>query len=380
MNEDKFFYLLIFLILILMLIFILAILLINRINHKNNQELKKQLQDYIDNLYSYNLNLQQNIGNIRNSLSQDMLNFQNQMQSSFQSLNDSTGRGMSDFNKHIEDSLRSNMQSTNELFQKITERLGILDNSQKEIVDLSKNIISLEAILQDKKARGVFGEIELYSLLKNIYGDNRKFWIPQYHLTNGTIVDAVILGNGGINNLAIDAKFPLDNYRRMIDDTLDDLSRKQATKLFAGDIKKHLDDIASKYLGTSENIPLALMFIPSEAVYAKIYADFSEIVDYSYKKHVFMVSPSTLMAYITAVKAIYLNYESNAKADKLYAFLKTLEMEFKRFAERNTKLYNDYCHLNDDFKALNITGDKLNKLFAKINEGNFDEVEENEHS
>ena len=91
MNEDKFFYLLIFLILILMLIFILAILLINRINHKNNQELKKQLQDYIDNLYSYNLNLQQNIGNIRNSLSQDMLNFQNQMRSSFQSLNDSTG-------------------------------------------------------------------------------------------------------------------------------------------------------------------------------------------------------------------------------------------------------------------------------------------------
>ena len=248
MNEDKFFYLLIFLILILMLIFILAILLINRINHKNNQELKKQLQDYIDNLYSYNLNLQQNIGNIRNSLSQDMLNFQNQMQSSLRSLNDSTGRGMSDFNKHIEDSLRSNMQSTNELYQKITERLGILDNSQKEIVDLSKNIISLEAILQDKKARGVFGEIELYSLLKNIYGDNRKFWIPQYHLTNGTIVDAVILGNGGINNLAIDAKFPLDNYRRMIDDTLDDLSRKQATKLFAGDIKKHLDDIASKYL------------------------------------------------------------------------------------------------------------------------------------
>lgn len=310
---------------------------------------------------------------LRNNISNDLNNFQNNLNKSLNNLNQLTNNQLNNFQKNINDNLMSSFKATNETFAKISERMIVIDEAQKGLNELSSNIVSLENILQDKKSRGTFGEIELYALLETAFGSDNNRWLKQYQLSSGVRADAVIFGGETLGTICVDSKFPLENYRRIYDESLTVDEREKAKKEFKNNVIKHINDIKNKYIIPGETAEMAYMFLPAEAIFAEIYANFNEIVDKSYEAKVYIVSPTTLMAYLTAIRSIYLGQTKDKKAKEIEKLLAELSIEFDRFKTRNEKLYDDYKKLGSDFESLNTTSKKITKRFNKINNGEINE-------
>jgi len=316
---------------------------------------------FVSNRRSTN-DLYRNINEFRNSLNNTFLNLNNSINDEFNSFSDRLNSNLIQANRN-----------NNEVFNSINEKMIKINETQKSLNQLSQDIINLQSILTDKKTRGIFGETELYSLLEMAYGNDYTFYQKQYHLNNGSVADAVIFGGESMGVLCIDSKFPLENYRRIHDDKLDNVSKQLASKMFVQDVKKHINDIADKYIIDGQTCKVAYMFIPAEAIFSEIYASYEEVVEYSYQKKVYLVSPTTLMAYITAIKSIYLGQKKDKKAKQIEILLAELAVEFTRFNERNEILYKDYEKLSSDFIALSTTANKISKKFNKLNQGDIDE-------
>lgn len=195
-------------------------------------------------------------------------------------------------NSKVEDKLKEGFAQTNQTFNNVLVRLTKIDEAQKKIDQLSGEIISLQDILTDKKTRGIFGEVQLNQILIAAFGENNtKLYDTQYKLSNGTIADAVLLAPQPLGKVVIDSKFPLENYRRMIDNTISKEIRLQHERDFEINIKKHIDDIANKYIIANETSKQAVMFIPAEAIFAQIHAYHDKLLDYAQKKQVWLASP-----------------------------------------------------------------------------------------
>ena len=210
-------------------------------------------------------------------------------------------------------------------------------------------------------------------MLEAAYGTNEERYQKQYRLINGYIADAVIFGGESLGLICVDSKFPLENYRKLYDENASAQDKEVARKFFRNDVKKHIDDIKNKYIIPGVTAEMAYMFIPAEAVFSEIYSNFEDLVDLSYQSKVYLVSPTTLMAYITAIKSIYLGQTKDQKAKEIQILLNELSVEFNRFYERSQNLYKDYQKLNSDFDQVNTTSNKIVKKFEKINSGDIDE-------
>ena len=174
-------------------------------------------------------------------------------------------------NDHVNERLDQSYEKTNQTFTSILERLSKIDEAQKKIDHLSGDIISLQSVLTDKKTRGIFGEVNLTHILSNVFGENnQKIYCLQYPLVNGTIVDCALFTPTPLGLICIDSKFPLENYRIMVDKNQPLEFRKQSEKLFKLDMKKHIDDIASKYIIPGITSDQAILFLPAEAIFAEV--------------------------------------------------------------------------------------------------------------
>jgi len=309
-----------------------------------------------------NNDINNTLAKMRDSLSENLLKFSNNINHDFNDLSD-----------RVSSNLIQTHKATNEVFNNINERMVRIDEAQKGLNELSNEVVSLQRILNDKKSRGTFGEIELYSLLEAAYGTNYERYQKQYHLDNGYIADAVIFGGDTLGLVCIDSKFPLENYRRLYDDTLNSQEKEAARKAFKNDVKKHIDDIKNKYIVPGITADLAYMFIPAESIFSEIYANFEELVDLSYQSKVYLVSPTTLMAYITAIRSIYLGQTKDQKAKEIQELLSELSIEFDRLYERTSNLCKDYQKLSSDFDLVTTTSNKIIKKFNRINSGDIDE-------
>ncbi|MDR1793817.1 MAG: DNA recombination protein RmuC [Erysipelotrichaceae bacterium] len=265
---------------------------------------------------------------------------------------------------------------TNQAFEDFKVQLTRIDETQKNLTGLSQNITALQNILMDKKSRGTFGEVELYSLLEIAFGTNDSRYRRQYTLSNNTKVDAVIFGPPPMGIIPIDSKFPLENYNRMVDGELSDTLRSGARAQFVRDVRKHIDDIATKYIIAGETTDFAYLFIPAEAVFAEIIGRMDDLVQYSYRQHVYLVSPTTLMAYLTAIKAIYLGQQRNEKVELIQKAFNNLSDEFTRFAKRFTEINRDFERLHTDFYQVSTTSEKIQRRFADIKAVDLGEQEE----
>lgn len=330
--------------LVTIIICLLAIVISNSSNNKKKTE--------IDN----------SISSMKDSMNENLLKFANNMNHDFNDLSD-----------RVNSNLIQTHRVTSEVFNRINERMVKIDEAQKGINELSNEVVSLQRILTDKKSRGTFGEIELYSLLEAAYGVNNDKYQKQYHLPNGYIADACIFGGDTLGLICVDSKFPLENYRRIYDENATNIEKENARKAFKNDVKKHIDDIATKYIIPGVTADMAYMFIPAEAIFSEIYANFEELVDLSYDRKVYLVSPTTLMAYITAIRSIYLGQTKDQKAKEIQELLAELSVEFNRFFDRNQTLYKDYQKLNSDFEQINTTANKIIKKFEKINDGDIED-------
>ena len=201
------------------------------------------------------------------------------MNDNFNGLNDRTEKKLTQINDKVNERLDDNFAKTNRTFTNILERLSKIDEAQKKIDTLSTDIVSLQSILTDKKSRGIFGEINLKHILVSIFGEkNDKVYRLQYTFPNTTIADAVIFAPEPLGTVAIDSKFPLEHYQKMVDKNLSQVDRNMAEKEFKIDVKKHIDAIANKYIIPGVTSDQAIMFLPAEALFAEINAYHSDLI------------------------------------------------------------------------------------------------------
>ena len=334
-------------ILILVILLILSnIYLIIMVNKRKNS---KETLDIVERMGKLELNIMK-----------DLTSFK-------ESINDKLDLKLNEINNKVSARIDENFEKTNKTFTNVLERLTKIDEAQKKIDNLSVDIVSLENILTDKKTRGIFGEVNLYNILKNIFGEkNDLIYKMQYRLSNGTIADSVIFAPAPLNTIAIDSKFPLENYRIMVDKRKSDELRSIASKKFKLDVKKHIDDISSKYIIEGETSNQAMMFIPAEAIFAEINAYHPDLVEYAYRKRVWLTSPTTLISTLTMILMIIQNIERDKYTSIIHEELNKLGIEFSRFKERFDKLSKSILTVNKDVEAFNITTDKIKKKFDNI--------------
>ena len=261
-------------------------------------------------------------------------------------------------------------------FTSVLERLSTNDEAQKKIELIFSDIVSLQSVLTDKKSRGIFGEVNLKHILVSVFGENPKnIYQMQYPFSNGTIADCVLFAPEPLGLIAIDSKFPLENYQNMVDRNNSELVRREALKGFKADMKKHIDAISSKYIIPGVTADQAILFLPAEAIFAEINAYHQDLIDYSYNKKVWITSPTTLISTLTTIQIIMKNIERDKYAKVIHDELKLLDVEFSRYRERWDKLSRSIDTVSKDVKDLNTTTDKITKRFNAINQVDVDKLD-----
>ena len=295
--------------------------------------------------------------------------FSHSINEDFEKLNERIENRLNIINDKVNSRLDENFERTNKTFTNVLERLSKIDEAQKKIDTLSSDIVSLQGVLTDKKTRGIFGEVNLELILSNVFGkNNTKIYKMQYTLSNGTIADCCLFAPQPLGLIAIDSKFPLENYQLMVDKNNNIAIRNQAEKMFKLDMKKHIDAISSKYIIPSETSEQAILFLPAEALFAEINAYHPEILEYAYKKRVWLTSPTTLISTLTTIQVIIKNIERDKYAKIIHQELVLLDQEFKRYKDRWDKLYRSIETVSKDVKDIHTTTDKITKRFNSINQ------------
>ena len=275
----------------------------------------------------------------------------------------------------VNERLDKNIKKTNKTFTSVLERLSKIDEAQKKIDTLSTDIVSLQSILTDKKSRGIFGEVNLRHIMSSVFGENNhKVYQLQYTFENGTIADCVLFAPEPLGTIAIDSKFPLEHYRMMVDKNNSVAVRNESEKQFRMDMKKHIDAISSKYIIPGVTSDQAILFLPAEAIFAELNAYHEEIIEYAYKKRVWITSPTTLISTLTTIQVIMQNIERDKYATIIHRELKLLSEEFKRYKDRWDKLSRSIDTVSKDIKDIHTTTNKITKRFESINRVEMDEI------
>ena len=317
-------------------------------------------------------NITERLGRLETNVVKELGEFKNDVNTAlnndFEKLNEKIERKINIMNDHVNERLDVNFEKTNKTFTSVLERLSKIDEAQKKIDSLSTDIVSLQSILTDKKTRGIFGEINLNHIMVSVFGDNNdSIYKMQYTFDTGVIADCVLFAPEPLGTIAIDSKFPLENYRVMIDKNKSIMERQVAEKQFKIDVKKHIDAISSKYIIKGVTSNQAIMFLPAEALFAELNAYHEDIIEYAYKKRVWITSPTTLMSTLTTIELVIKNIEKDKYTNIIHEELNKLSIEFSRYKERWDKLSRSIEAVSRDANDIHITTDKISKRFDAIN-------------
>lgn len=338
-----------------LLIVNLILLVISLMKNINEREITTRLQ-------TLEINTMKELQSFKDDLNKSLHN-------DFEHLNEQVEKRLLAVNEQVNLRLDQNFEKTNKTFTNVIERLSKIDEAQKKIDILSSDIISLQSILTDKKTRGIYGEVNLKHLMSNIFGEkNDTIYRLQYPLPNGTIVDCILFAPSPLGTIGIDSKFPLEHYQKMVDRKLSKEERLIAEKQFKLDVKKHIDAIADKYIIEGVTSRQAIMFLPAEAIFAEINAYHQDLVDYAYRRRVFITSPTTLISTLTVIQMIIKNMEKDKYTSIIHEELNKLGLEFARYKERWDKLSKSIQTVNKDVENVSITTDKISKKFTSINQ------------
>jgi DNA recombination protein RmuC len=287
---------------------------------------------------------------------------QDSLQKNMSSMRDETSQKLKEISGQVEKRLTEGFEKTTETFTDVVKRLALIDEAQKKITELSTNVVSLQEVLTDKRSRGAFGEVQLSAMIRNMLPE--KAFALQHTLSNGKRVDCMIFLPQPTGNVAIDAKFPLESYRQMIDTKTSSANKTIARKQFTLDIKKHIQDISNKYIITGETSNGAMMFVPAEAVFAEIHANFPELVDTAHKANVWITSPTTTMAILTTARAVLKDEATRKQVHIIQEHLGKLSENFGRFEKRMNNLAQ---HINLAYKDVDEVHASAKKITAHFN-------------
>jgi DNA recombination protein RmuC len=283
---------------------------------------------------------------------------------------------LNDISGQVEKRLNKGFEKTNETFIDVVKRLALIDAAQKRITDLSSSVVSLQEVLTDKRSRGAFGEVQMAALVRNVMPETS--FSLQHTLSNGKRADCLLFLPDPTGNIVIDSKFPLDSFQRMLDPDAHEIDRNSAERQFKLDIKKHISDIADKYIIADETADGAIMFIPAEAVFAEIHAHHSDLVEEAQRRRVWMVSPTTMMAVLTTARAVLKDSATRKQVHLIQEHLINLAKDFERFRSRMDNLAKHIKLANDDVGQVHTSASKISSRFEKIEKVELDDEDDDE--
>jgi DNA recombination protein RmuC len=268
-------------------------------------------------------------------------------------------------------SMESSTRNTMESLRVLHERLGIIDNAHKNLTDLTTQVTTLRDVLANKQSRGAFGQARMEAIVRD--GLPKGTYEFQYTLSSGKRPDCVVFLPDA-RPLCIDAKFPLEAMTALHDARSDEDKRAAAQRLRT-DVLKHVSDIAEKYLIAGETQDSALMFVPSESVYAEIHDGFDDVIQKAYRARVVLVSPSLLMLAIQVMQQIMKDARIRDAADQIRNEVINLGDDLGRLRERVLKLQKHFGDVNEDIRLILISADKIEKRAGRIEELDFSKAD-----
>jgi DNA recombination protein RmuC len=263
------------------------------------------------------------------------------------------------------ENLSGSAQATAKSLGELSQRLETIDKAQKNITNLSEQVVSLQHVLDDKHARGAFGEVQLNDIVVDALPPSAYSF--QKVLSNAKRADCIINLPNPPGPIVIDAKFPLTSYSAMLD-TDNDIERAAHAKQLGVDTKKHIKDIAERYIIPGETSDSALMFIPSEAVYAEIHAHHPDVIELSHRSKVYLVSPTTMMATLTTVRAVLRDVRMREQAGLIQVEIAVMLKDVDRLLDRVRKLESHFDQADRDIKDIRISANKISSRGTKIEE------------
>lgn len=308
--------------------------------------------------------LQKGIQDTRFNVKEALTDYAQELGKRVESLTQTTDQRLKEINQQVEKRLTEGFEKTTETFSDVIKRLALIDAAQKKITELSSSVVSLQEILNDKRSRGTFGEVQLSALIRNVLPEQHFSF--QHSLSNGKRPDCILFLPEPTGNIAIDAKFPLENFRLLIDSSLSENDKRPIEQQFRVDIRKHIQDIAEKYIIPGETADGAVMFIPAEAVFSEIHAHYYDLVEAAHRAKVWMVSPTTMMAILTTARAVLKDAATRQQLHVIQKHLNMLASDFDRFQRRMDNLAKHIAKAHVDVDEVHTSAKKITQRFGQI--------------
>ena len=301
----------------------------------------------------------------------------------FDSLNEQMTLKMSEINKKVDQQLEQGFKTTTESMSQVRERLKVIDEAQKNIESLSKDVVSLKNVLENNQNRGQYGEYQLSMVLPNVFGDTIGCYKEQYTIKNAkdeenkVRADAVVFMPESNKMICIDSKFPFATYARLFE-TTNEKEKEDLQKLFVSDVKKHITTIKNKYIIDGKTAPQAIMFIPNDGIFAYIHQNCESVVEYARQCEVILTSPSTLPAILVTINMIRIEGERAKNVREITNQLVKLGKEFGMFSKEWETFSTQLGRASSSKDKLDNRVNKINNKFEalKISDTKYDEIEE----
>ena len=308
--------------------------------------------------------LTKEFGNNTEKSSQNLSHFQSEvtefLTKRIESLNKQLDEKIAQLDKKVDDKLKEGFKGTSESMAQVRERLQAIDDAQKQMELLGKDVVSLKNVLEGNQSRGQYGEYQLSMVLHNVFGDTVGCYEEQYTMKkvkdgDDVRADAVVFMPEPNKMIAIDSKFPFQDYRRIFDTTNDE-EKETLKRDFAAAVKKHITAIKDKYIVENKTAPEALMFIPNDGVFAFIHHDLIDVVEYAREKRVILTSPSTLPPILVTINMVRIEVERSKNAEEINKHLQRLAKDFEMFGREWDRFSN----------ALEQTGKRREELDHRV--------------
>lgn len=280
-------------------------------------------------------------------------------------------RRLSQVTESLNVNLSSSAQRTAQSLGELQQRLMTIDKAQENITKLSGDVLSLQDILSNKQTRGAFGEIQLNDIVSKALPSDAYTFQPT--LTNGKRADCLIHLPNPPGPIVIDSKFPLEAYEALRN-AKTDWEANEAAKFMRTSVKAHIKAISEKYILDGETADGALMFLPSEAVYAELHANFPELVRDGFAARVWIVSPTTCMATLNTMRAILKDARMREQAGAIRTTLRLLHRDVELVSERVAKLNMHFGQARKDLEDINIASERAGKRAAKLDNFDFEDI------
>ncbi|MBW4706497.1 DNA recombination protein RmuC [Roseobacter sp. YSTF-M11] len=286
-----------------------------------------------------------------------------------------SARSLSEMQERMKEALHGSSKQTTTSLTQLQERLAAIDKAQDNITKLSGDVLSLQDILSNKQTRGAFGEIQLRDIVSKALP--KDSFVLQHTLSNGKRADCLVHLPNPPGPIVIDSKFPLEAYEALrAADT--DWELKEAVAKLKVAVTKHINDISDKYIIDGETADGALMFLPSEAVYAELHANFPDLVRKGFDARVWIVSPTTCMATLNTMRAILKDARMREQAGAIRSELSKLVADVDRLGTRVGNLDRHFSQASKDIEEIKISSDKAGKRAHRLDNFDFEELSPDE--